>query len=267
MSKLRPNIPERLVPDTKLWNMGYADHIQRYRFASQYVSGKRVLDAGCGVGYGTAFLHEYGAKHIVGVDISEEALALAQSKYLVDGVEFIADDCESLSAIAGPFDVIVAFEVFEHLRRPESFLARCSDLLDPNGIMVISTPNAAILPKSEEGKPVNPYHMKEYTFVEFRDVLSRFFASQEFYYQYKSASYYLREETSQFLASLQASVRSNVSWRLGNAIRRLIKGSPYPTLNVDVLRYPREHDYRLVQEPLIADTAWAFVAVLTSTNN
>jgi methylase of polypeptide subunit release factors len=51
-------------------------HMASYREALRYSYGRRVLDLGCGAGYGAFFLAGYGASHVTAVDISGVALAM-----------------------------------------------------------------------------------------------------------------------------------------------------------------------------------------------
>src|ERR1017187_3861818 len=82
---------ERMIPeysDTQT----FWDHIHRYRFASKWVKGKRVLDIASGEGYGTFGLLSAGAKSVIGVDIDEEACAHAARKYGIDARVGSAED-------------------------------------------------------------------------------------------------------------------------------------------------------------------------------
>lgn len=58
----------------ELHKIDLTDHLERYSFASKYVSGKGVLDIACGTGYGTEMLKKAGAECVTGVDISREAI-------------------------------------------------------------------------------------------------------------------------------------------------------------------------------------------------
>ena len=71
--------PERIVPDETEPGI-VALHLKRYEFAQPYCAGREVLDAGCGVGYGTAFLAET-ARRVVGVDRSGDAIDYARTRY------------------------------------------------------------------------------------------------------------------------------------------------------------------------------------------
>ena len=167
---------ERLVPGDPHWRGNIAGHMQRYRFASQFVAGKRVLDAGCGVGYGSRILMQAGASEVIGVDLSEEALEVARRQFASPGIRFVREDCESLSGIEENLDVIVALESLEHFQRPERFLRRAAELLEPAGILVCSTPNALFTGSRVNSPPDNPFHVREYALAELEALLQEHFA-------------------------------------------------------------------------------------------
>jgi 2-polyprenyl-3-methyl-5-hydroxy-6-metoxy-1,4-benzoquinol methylase len=100
-------------------------------------SSRRVLEIGCATGESCYLLRRGGAEP-VGVDIAEAAIALACSRY--PGIDFRSGGIES---IAPPecFDLIVAFEVIEHVLSPKEFFRRASTLLREGGALVLSTPN------------------------------------------------------------------------------------------------------------------------------
>ena len=78
--------PERIVPDETEPGI-VALHLKRYEFALPYCRGASVLDAGCGVGYGTAHLARV-AERVVGVDVSDDAVSYARAHYAGPNVEF-----------------------------------------------------------------------------------------------------------------------------------------------------------------------------------
>ena len=65
-------IQERITLKDQTLFAGYAKHNQRYAFAAQYCTDRRVLDAGCGTGYGSVFLITRGAVSVMAIDISDE---------------------------------------------------------------------------------------------------------------------------------------------------------------------------------------------------
>jgi SAM-dependent methyltransferase len=151
------NQPERIVPDETEPGI-VALHLKRYEFARPSCSGKDVLDAGCGVGYGTAFLAQ-AARRVVGVDLSEEAIGYARRRYGAPNVEFLVGDLVALPADDDSFDVVCAFETIEHLRDPDRFLGEARRVLRRGGTLFISTPRA----ERTNDRPENPFHEREFS--------------------------------------------------------------------------------------------------------
>ncbi|MHC4753111.1 MAG: class I SAM-dependent methyltransferase [Planctomycetota bacterium] len=83
-------------------------HTNRYNFARRYVKGKRVLDAGCGAGYGSQIMLDAGAKKVIGIDIDKDALVYAKSHY---NGKFLNMDITNMKFKKNSFDVVVSFEV------------------------------------------------------------------------------------------------------------------------------------------------------------
>ena len=75
MSAMKPI--ERFDPDLMGGSLLEAEHLARYRWAGALVEGKRVLDAGCGTGYGSELLASQGAAEVVGVDVDADAIEAA----------------------------------------------------------------------------------------------------------------------------------------------------------------------------------------------
>jgi SAM-dependent methyltransferase len=98
----------------------------------------RLLEVGCATGEFTAEAHRQGVA-ITGIDIAEAPIRLARQRH--PGVDFRVADVATLAGSSARFDAIVAFEVVEHVLSPRHFLASCSQLLTPGGVLVYSTPN------------------------------------------------------------------------------------------------------------------------------
>jgi len=114
-----------------------------------------VLDAGSGEGYGAALLAEVAAR-VVGIDRAE-AVRVAAARHRAPGLEFRAHDLERLGALGERFDLVVSFQVIEHVRDPVGFLRALARL---GGALVVTTPNR-LMSVSE-----NPYHLREWTATE-----------------------------------------------------------------------------------------------------
>ncbi len=162
---------ERVVPgfvDADLFN----EHMARYRFAARLASGRRVLDAGCGSGYGSAELARV-AGTVTAIDFSAEAISYASEHFHASNLSYQTGDCLSLPD--GPFDLIVAFEVIEHLAQWQRFLEEARRTLAPGGLFVVSTPNKLYYAESRGESGDNPFHVHEFEYQEFRSALEALF--------------------------------------------------------------------------------------------
>jgi len=168
----------RLVPESCGGTGLYSEHLSRYRFAAQFARGRRVLDCACGAGYGSRILMSGGALAVVGVDIDPEAVEHARARYSAAGVEFLVDDATRLERIDdGSIDLYVCLETLEHASDGELVLQQAARVLRPDGLFLCSTPNW------EVSRAQNPFHVKEYTRAELRDVLSSRFARVRILFQ------------------------------------------------------------------------------------
>lgn len=255
------NDPERIVPGTPEWKVGYPGHIQRYQFAAQFMlAGARVLDAGCGSGYGAAHLVDHGASLVVAIDISQEALDVAQKHFSSNRIIWLQDDCHTLEATAqyAPFDMIVCLEALEHLRKPDHFLQQVTQALKQKGLFIVSTPNRILLNKlrglSPNAPPLNPYHHREYTAEEFERLLQHSFYKVKLWYQCHSTTSRVRLSIEPALYVLW----SNPFVRLGRWIQRVVRRRNIHSNLSDLLP---PHEWEIVEANPGQDVTWSFIAV------
>ena len=148
------------------------EHLERYKHALQFVNNKKVLDIACGCGYGSYYLAKNGTPdHITGVDISEDSIRYANFRYNLPNIERFLGNAETFEE-PNSFDVVLSFETIEHLRDFESFLKGVRNSLVKGGKLLISTP---IVPATQT-KCNNPYHVIEWSFKDFHQLLSKYFA-------------------------------------------------------------------------------------------
>jgi GT2 family glycosyltransferase/SAM-dependent methyltransferase len=172
---------ERVVPG-KTPTLLVLEHLVRYRFARRFSKGLKVLDVGCGTGYGAAVLAET-ADLTAGIDTDAEAIRFAHKTYPLPNLHFAVSDCMQLPFPDGFFELAVSFEVIEHVREQEQCLSEIRRVVSPGGILVMSTPNVSRATKVIEGD--NPFHYRELGEVEFRELLSSHFDGVQLFYQHE----------------------------------------------------------------------------------
>lgn len=151
------------------------EHLARYQFAAQFVTGKDVADIACGTGYGSRMLARAGAKSVHGMDVSPETVEYCKSQNGADNVIFTTGDAQNLSHIRdASFDMVVSFETIEHLPSMEAYLGEMWRILRPNGLFLVSTPDRRIgsVLYWLFRRAQNPYHVRELSGRELQKALS-----------------------------------------------------------------------------------------------
>lgn len=168
---------ERLIPAKNNDSVVYGEHISRYLSVIDIIRDKVVLDIACGSGYGSQLLSQY-AKSVTGIDNSKEAVSYAKNNYPSNNLTYLKDDAEKLSNIeSATMDVVVSMETIEHLRNPEQFVKQVKRVMKPEGIFIVSTPN------DNEYREGNEFHLHEFTLVELKLLMKKYFKKSEYYYQ------------------------------------------------------------------------------------
>jgi len=171
-------------PGSPWWTI----HVARYRYARSSLEGLRVLDIACGTGYGLDELSDT-ARMLVGVDV-DVAAAKSTRELISDRTAHaaIVANGASLPFADGSFDAVLSFETIEHLGHRSGFISELARVLEPEGFLLLSTPNANHT-RPRDGVPRNPYHIHEYTPGELRAELAPSFASVEMYGQVLDPSF------------------------------------------------------------------------------
>lgn len=162
---------ERVVPgevDRDLFN----EHLSRYAFARRYAEHRRVLDLGCGTGFGAALLAEV-AEQVTGVDVSLDAVEFARNHYQAPNLTF--EQADAAAASTRRFDVITAFEVIEHLEDWRGLVRASREQLSHGGLLFVSTPNRPFYAEARGESGGNPFHVHEFDHAEFREALTEAF--------------------------------------------------------------------------------------------
>lgn len=117
---------ERVVP----WERAVGErvmhcHVMRYAWAIPFVFNLHVIDLGCGTGYGS-FMLSWAARNVLGIDKDRESITFAQANFKAYNLTYSVRD---VMAYIEDADAYVAFEVLEHLSRPELILERFRPLM------------------------------------------------------------------------------------------------------------------------------------------
>jgi ubiquinone/menaquinone biosynthesis C-methylase UbiE len=166
---------ERLV--TQIDNdISTIEHLHRYALALEFVEEKYVLDIASGEGYGSNLLAQK-AKRVIGVDISKEAVEFASQKYERSNLEFRYGTADRIPVEDKSVDIVVSFETLEHHHKHDEMMREIKRILKADGILIMSTPDKSIY---EKRCPDNPFHLKEITFDEFKELINKYFSSSVF---------------------------------------------------------------------------------------
>ncbi|MFO0110134.1 MAG: bifunctional 2-polyprenyl-6-hydroxyphenol methylase/3-demethylubiquinol 3-O-methyltransferase UbiG [Alphaproteobacteria bacterium] len=111
----------------------------------QVLSGKTLLDIGCGGGLISEPMARLGAK-VTGLDASEKNIAVAtlhaqQSRLTID---YRSGSAEDLAATGANYDLVLALEVIEHVNHLDLFYDALTKLVAPGGMLILSTLNRTV---------------------------------------------------------------------------------------------------------------------------
>ena len=163
---------ERTLPDVPEENYWYRRHLVVYEWIAQRCAGLRVADLACGEGYGSSVLAGEAAD-VVGVDANPEAFEHARRRYRRPNLRF---ERALVEAYSEERDAIVFLQTIEHVERPGELLENFARLAP---VSYVSTPNRLTLAPPGAEKSDNPWHLREYTPEEYRDLLAPHFSRVE----------------------------------------------------------------------------------------
>ena len=147
---------ESVSPENR--NDLFEAHLSIYRFFARYCADRRVLDLGCGTGYGSSELAGAGARSVVGIDRDQRSLRYAIKRFRRVGLEFVQADAQDLPESLGVFDAIVTSNLLEHLADPGRAVEWMVRHLTRNGVLVVAVP-----PVTDEATRAlhagNPFHV------------------------------------------------------------------------------------------------------------
>ena len=159
---------ERVLPDQPEWAWCFQAHKFGYDdLLARIEPGARVLDVGCGEGYGVALLATT-ASLVVGCDYAEDAVRHARDTYGTDRKAWLVCDAQRLPFAPDSFDVVSSLQVIEHFTDTDEHLAGIARALRPNGWHYVATPN---IEEMSDAEADNEFHLRDFTADDLRAAL------------------------------------------------------------------------------------------------
>ncbi len=162
-----PLTGERTVPGIAEENYWFRRHEIVYARLLERCAGATVLEAGSGEGYGANMIADVATK-VIGLDYDTSAVEHVRAAY--PRVEMIQGNLADLPLDDASVDVVVNFQVIEHLWDQGQFLRECLRVLRPGGELLISTPNRITFSPGRD-TPLNPFHTRELNAAELSELL------------------------------------------------------------------------------------------------
>lgn len=158
---------ERTVPGVPEENYWFRRHEAAYRALLPYCADARVLETGCGEGYGAVLIAE-SASRVLALDYDTPSTEHIAARY--PQLDVARGNIAYLPVADASIDVVANFQVIEHLWDQDGFLAECFRVLRPGGKLLCTTPNRlTFTPDSDT--PLNPYHTRELSPAEMAELL------------------------------------------------------------------------------------------------
>lgn len=172
---------ERLLPGLSNEDSLIQRHYLAYEFCLPFVEENKVLDLGCGEGYGAFYLADKAGR-IIGVDIDKDIVKHAKEKYRKDNLAFEVMDPKRLDFPDKTFDAVISLHVIEHVppNKIQEHLQEVKRVLKGKGIYIVATPNRK--PRLKPGQEsFNLYHLHEYDWQELGGLLKGCFNKVKMY--------------------------------------------------------------------------------------
>lgn len=203
-------------------NVTYQRCQYAYEFAIPYITDKKVLDIGCGMGYGSALMANK-AKTVVGLDYSQKAIDHNKISYKeLINLSFQKAKVPPLPFDDNTFEVITTFQFIEHIAEQTFFLQECLRVLVPNGKLLVTTPNA------KKTFARNPFHIKEYSFEEMQTHIKNITST------FKLLGLQGNDKVNSYYKSNQKAVQRLLKWdifKLHKILPSQFIAAPYNLLN------------------------------------
>ena len=165
---------ERTLPDVPEENYWYRRHLVVYEWIADRVHGRRVVDLACGEGYGSDVLANTAAERDRRRRQPRGLRALPRPS-----TSACAFERNMVEIWQGDVDCVVFLQTIEHIQDPDAMMAHIRELIEPDGVAYVSTPNVLTLAPAGEERSGNPWHVREYKPEEYRELCERHFGDVE----------------------------------------------------------------------------------------
>ena len=208
------------------------EHCGRYQFAVDRIAAMgmehcRILDAACADGYGTEMLCRDGWQ-VTGADRSAEYLLSANSRGCSASFIHLDFDRNGLPFSDGEMDAVVCFETLEHLEHPGRFLAEMARVLHPEGLLLLSFPNALYEKLDENGNNKDPFHKHIFQLDDVMYMVEALFSVESILGQFLSNQAYALESKAVKAGVLSQEEVSDLYRYDAEAIRVMSRALAYP---------------------------------------
>jgi SAM-dependent methyltransferase len=162
---------EKFYGSLQKFDWYYMDDKEEYQYATKFISpNDKVLEVGSGKG---AFAKHLATKDYIGLDISQNAKEIAAK----NGVNIYNETIEDYALKhKEEFDVVVSFQVLEHVSNPKSFIEAKLYTLKKGGKLIIAVPSEDSFLKYVTNNVLNmpPHHVTRYSDATFEYIASKF---------------------------------------------------------------------------------------------
>jgi len=231
-----------------------------YKFATNSINNNdRVLDYGCGGGYGAEYLSRFTEEEVVGYDIDKNTICKAKDFFKNSGNLKFIDILDETDK----FDVIVSFQVIEHLteKNRTDYMKKISNLLNKDGVFFLSTVNKNIS-SYELKKPVMPFHIKEYYPKELQNILEGYFSSVSCYGQIETGVLgKVRDGKFDYEQVKSGGFKNRVLRKSSQyeLVRKVARFTPLAIKSFIFNYQPSSESYEITQEPWEIDNSYILI--------
>ena len=164
----------RFVPTANnLTSFSAAAHLSRYQWLKDLLQPDfKCLDMGCGSGYGADLIASL-VQNVDAVDISKNAIQYATESFRRDNLRFFQADLTTALPFSSSYNLIISFDVIEHIEDARPFIENVVRNLNNDGIFICGTPNR--VQTLNWNRDWNPFHIREFDPSELNDLLKDYF--------------------------------------------------------------------------------------------